>query len=64
MVRMQSAAACATADEDVALALTEVLHMVAPPDSLFAPHVLGRVLLFRLRQMLFGQERRQGGKMA
>ena len=60
----QSVAACAVADEGVSLAFSKVLHMVAPPESLFSPRVLVKVLLFRLRRLLFGQGSRQAGKMA
>ena len=60
----QSVAACATADENVALAFGKVMHMLAPPSSLFTPWLLSKILLFRLRRLLFGQASRQGGKMA
>ncbi len=64
-VASQSVAACATVDENVAFAFGKVMHMVAPPESLFSPRMLVKVLLFRLWQLLFGrQDGRQGGKMA
>ena len=61
----QSVAACATVDENVAFAFSKVMHMVAPPESLFSPRMLMKVLLFRLQQLLFGrQDSRQGDIMA
>ena len=37
-------------DADLALAFRTVGHMVAPPEALFAPGILGKVILFRLRR--------------
>ncbi len=39
-------------DADLALAFRKVGHMVAPPEAHFAPEILGKVILFRLRRFL------------
>jgi hypothetical protein len=41
-------------DEQVAHAFMKVRHMVLPPESLFAPHVLAKVMLFRFKQLFAG----------
>ena len=41
-------------DADLALAFRQVSQMVVPPEALFAPGVLGKVMLFRIRQF-FGR---------
>jgi hypothetical protein len=41
-------------DADLALDFRKVSQMVAPPEALFAPGVLGKVILFRFRRF-FGR---------
>ena len=48
---MQAVKTCSVEDEQVAFAFEKVSHMVSPPESLFVPHVLGKVLLYRLKQL-------------
>ena len=51
-MRAQNVGECSATDEHVAHAFMKVRHMVSPPESLFAPHVLAKVMLFRSKQLL------------
>ena len=43
---------CSLTDPEVGMVFRKVGHMVSPPEALFAPKVVGKVLLFRLRRFL------------
>ena len=48
----QDISVCAANDEGVSLVLREVGHMVKPPQALFAPGIIGKVALYRLRRLI------------
>ena len=47
---LQDIVRASTKDADLALAVRRIGHMVVPPEGLFAPGILGKVMLFRLRR--------------